>query len=256
MESVAAWSKPGRAVERAMTVAALTVALLLSLTAIDDFDSTTQRATFVFTPLLLAHLIGQVINLGLRPSPSIRPPAAGVTDQGEPGQAFRYARWPAYWGMAGLALGAAFMTLFAVDLGQAGGAAWALAVVFAGFGLAAAACVVVELRLAPGMVVLTPTGIYHRASRHEHFVPWPAVTDVLATERRRMPCIIVRAAPADGIRLRRYLGPLAMADKPTLMIIPTYWLGANAVPAYRAMRYYFEHPDERPALGAPHAAGS
>lgn len=98
------------------------------------------------------------------------------------------------------------------------------------------------------MVVLTPTGVYHRSLALEHFVPWEAVVDVLALEGQT-PWITVKAMPASGTRERRYTGRLSPgAEGLPFMIIRTYWLGANAVPAYRALKQYFEHPGERPKL--------
>jgi hypothetical protein len=53
---------------------------------------------------------------------------------------------------------------------------------------------VIAVRLLPGVIVLTPTGIYHRSLLLEHFVPWDAVVDVLAWENPD-PRITVKGIP-------------------------------------------------------------
>src|SRR4051812_36084914 len=132
MEPTAGWPRSDRSASWAISVAVLVAATVFSFLAIDDYDST-YRATALVAVLLSVHAIGLAIGQGLRPAPSTRPPAIGVTDQGERGMAFRYAGWPYYWGTASLVLGVLFLALFAVDLARAGGGAWAVAAVFAGF---------------------------------------------------------------------------------------------------------------------------
>jgi hypothetical protein len=122
-----------------------------------------------------------------------------------------------------------------------------IAVLFAAF---VAWFLVIVLRVAPGTIVLSPTGIYHRSLVLEHFVPWDAVVNVLACEGRT-PWITVKATPASGMRERRYTGRIGAFESQFLpfMVARTMWLGANALPAYRALRYYFERPAERSKLG-------
>ncbi|GGN44478.1 hypothetical protein GCM10010109_77730 [Actinoplanes campanulatus] len=57
----------------------------------------------------------------------------------------------------------------------------------------------------------------------------------------------------DGTREHRQTGRLHAFEGGLLpfLVARTSWLGANAVPAYQALRFYFEHPDQRPGLGSP-----
>jgi hypothetical protein len=104
--------------------------------------------------------------------------------------------------------------------------------------------------LAPGVVVLTPTGIYHRSLVLEHFVPWEGVVDVLA-RGGRTPWITVKAIDTTGTRERRHTGRMGAFESQALpfMIIRAHWLGSNALPAYLALKHNFLHPDQRHTLG-------
>jgi hypothetical protein len=105
------------------------------------------------------------------------------------------------------------------------------------------------LRLAPGTIVLTPTRIYHRSLVLEHFVPWEAVVDVQARDAPD-PWITVKAVPVDGTRERHRTGRLHAFEGQALpfLVARSSWLGANTVPAYQAIRLYFEHPARRDEL--------
>ncbi|WIM94352.1 hypothetical protein ACTOB_006371 [Actinoplanes oblitus] len=69
--------------------------------------------------------------------------------------------------------------------------------------------------------------------------------------------IAVKAVPAEGTRERRLTGRLHAFEGQFLpfMVIRASWLGGNAVPAYRALRYYFEQPGQRPRLADPGPLG-
>jgi hypothetical protein len=137
-------------------------------------------------------------------------------------------------------------------LGAAGFAvAMAMSSTMRGWVLAAVAAVcaafigwflTVVLRLAPGVIVLTPTGIYHRSLALEHFVPWDAVVDIVAREGRD-PWITVKAMPTSGTRERKHTGRLSAFEGQFLpfMVARTMWLGGNALPAC-ALTSYFQHP--------------
>lgn len=174
----------------------------------------------------------------------------GRTDQAETGLAFTYSRWPHYWLTAVLGIfvvGAAASAIVAATAGTTRG--WVFATIAATAAVFIGWFVIVTVRLAPGVVVLTSSGIYHRSLVLEHFVPWDTVVDVLAREGPD-PWITVKAFPSPGTRERKYLGRLGAFEGQFLpfMVIRTYWLGANAVPAYRALKHYFEHSDQRPRL--------
>jgi hypothetical protein len=184
-----------------------------------------------------------------RPAPSTGQPVAGLTDQDERGLAFAYSRWAYYWLSAVLVTVVFGAVGFAVAFAVAGSAvAWVLAAVFIAIALYLVWFLIVMLRLAPGAVVVTPTGIYHRSLAFEHFVPWEAVVDLVAREGRT-PWITVKALPTSGTRERRHTGGLgAGVQGLPFMIVRAHWLGANAVPAYQALKHYFDNPSERPRL--------
>jgi hypothetical protein len=200
--------------------------------------------------LLLAHLAGMSINIMQRPRPADHPPVADVNDRGEAGVAFRYAFWPYYWlsvVFAVFTLGSlTFAIVFAM---QATAIGWVLAAAGVVATVLIAWFLVVILRLAPGKLVLTSTGIYHRSLFLEHFVPWEAVVEVVARDAPS-PWITVKALPTKRTRERRHTGRVGGFEGQALpfMIVRTQWLGANALPAYQAIKYYFEHPDERQRL--------
>ncbi len=135
---------------------------------------------------------------------------------------------------------------FVVAFAQAGtAAAWVMALVLAAVALFIVWFLVVLQRLAPGAVVVTPTCVYHRSRAFERFVPWEAVVDVKAREGQT-PWITVKALPTSEMRERRYTGRLsAGVEGLPFMIVRTYWLGRNALPAYLTLKHYFENPDQR-----------
>jgi hypothetical protein len=199
----------------------------------------------------LGHIAGLGVSVWRHPRRG-RAPALGGTDRGEPGLAFTYARSPYYWLIAVLlltALGLLGVTVVAAVTGTAAG--WVIAVLALALAAVIGWFAAVVLRLAPGRLVLTPDGIYHRSLTFEHFVPWYAVYDVTA-ESGPGPMLVVKANPADGTRVRRYSGRLGTHAARLLpfVAVPAYWLGANAGRAYRATDHYFRHPDRRPELSS------
>ena len=228
--------------------------LALTVAAIDAGD-VEQIALWGLGTLLFGHLTGMSISFLRTPPPATGPPAAGLTERGERGLAFRYSRAAHYWLASLLVLLVVFFVMLAGAMARAGTAVgWliagvsALAVIFLLWFL------VTTLRLAPGRVVLAPSGIYHRSLMFEHFVPWPAVTGV-HPRAGRVPRIIVEASASPQTRERRYTGPFgAGIEGLPSMVVRTYWLGANARPAYLALRHYHDHPAERPGLGVAGSA--
>lgn len=205
---------------------------------------------------LAAILAGHVTAIGItglrRPRPATERPSAGVNDQGESGLAFPYSRLQYYLLTVTLVLVALLAAGFAAVMAAGGGATgWVLAVVSGGLAVFVGWFLIILLRLAPGTIVLTPSGIYHRSLVLEHFVPWGAVVDVQARDGPN-PWITVKAMPMDGTRERRHTGRLHAFEGGLLpfLVARTSWLGANAVPAYQAIRFYFDHPDQRPRLHA------
>lgn len=255
------WPKPARSFGRMLTAGffgLVTMLMVVVVVAAITTGDLLQAATFGLGAVLLGHLSGVAINMVRRPRPADGPPAIGTTDEGEEGVAFPYSRWPYYWLSVVLGSGGLLVVGFAIVSATKGTlAGWAIAIVAGLFAAFDGWFLVALLRLAPGVVVLTPTGIYHRSLVLEHFVPWDSVVDVLAREGRT-PWITVKAMPMTGMRERRHTGRLGAFEAQFLpfMVVRAMWLGANAVPAYRSLRHYFEHPDERSELGlARHDTG-
>jgi hypothetical protein len=247
------WPKPARSPQRVLSVAlfgvltVIAVAVTVSAAAVGEVG---QALIFGLGAVLFGHLTGMSVSSLRQPPPSDRRPSTGITDRGERGLAFPYSRWAYYWLSSVLVMIVLVAAGLAVGFAaQATAVGWAMAIVLAASALFLVGFLVVVLRLAPGTVVVTPTGIYHRSLALEHFVPWEAVVDVLAREGRT-PWITVKAMPTSGTRERRYTGRLgAGAEGLPFMIVRAYWLGANAVPAYRALKHYFHNPAERSRLG-------
>jgi hypothetical protein len=254
----AGWPKPSWSLGRVLTavffglVTLVMVAVVVAAIATADLR---EAITFGLGAVFLGHVTGMSVSMLRRPRPATHPPAVDRTDQGEQGAAFRYSRWSYYWLCMVLGSGGLLVLGFAVVStpgGSAGG--WVLAVIAAAFAVFDAWFLYAVLRLAPGVVVLTPTGIYHRSLVLEHFVPWDGVVDVLARSGRT-PWITVKAIERPGTRERRHTGRLGAFESQALpfMIIRANWLGSNALPAYRALKHYFEHPDQRHTLGEVNA---
>ena len=76
-----------------------------------------------------------------------------------------------------------------------------------------------------------------------------AVVAVEATDAPS-PWITVKALPVDGTGERRHTGRLHAFEGGLLpfLVARTAWLGANAAPAYPAIKFYFDHPEQRPRL--------
>ncbi|MCA2216256.1 hypothetical protein [Jidongwangia harbinensis] len=249
----AGWPAPRRTAVRVLSAAFLTVVtagLALAAVATAVTGDAVPAVVFGLSAVLGAHIAGIAIS-GLRsPRPADDVRVLGETDKGEKGLAFPYARGPYYWLSVTLALVVLLAGGFAAVVAAAGSVTgWIVAAIAGGFAVFTGWFLVVLLRLAPGTIVLTPTGIYHRSLVLEHFVPWDAVVDVQPREGRN-PWITVRAMPTPGTRERRHTGRFVTFEGQALpfMIARSYWLGAHALPAYRALKFYVEHPGKRSAL--------
>lgn len=199
-----------------------------------------------------AHLAGLSISLSRRPRTPAGAGVPGVTERGERGLSFSYAAEPYYWLVAVLVLTTLVLIGIGVIAVAGSSSGWVFAVVCTLLSMFFVGFLVVVLRLAPGRIVLTPEGVFHRSLTFDHFVPWFAVYDVVA-EPAEAPMVVVKAHPSDGTRLRRYIGRLGAYESQFLpfVVARAYWLGGNAVPAYQALAYYFRHPDRRADLATP-----
>ena len=249
------WPAPRRSVVRVLNAVFLgLISLLIAVAAVAATvtGDTGQAVLLAFTAILGGHISAIAVTSMWRPRPAADGHSLGVTDHGDSGLAFRYARLPYYLLTVTLAMALPLATGFAVAMaGTDTATGWMLAVVAIGFAVFLGWFLTVLLRLAPGTIVLTPSGIYHRSLVLEHFVPWDAVVDVEATDAPN-PWITVKALPVEGTRERRHTGRLHAFEGGLLpfLVARTSWLGANAVPAYQAIRFYFDHPDQRPRLHA------
>ena len=248
------WPTPKRSARRVISAAFLTlIAAVIALAAVVVAlaGEVLPALAFAVGALLIGHVAGMSVATLRQPRPASGPPSMGVTDEGERGIAFPYARMPYYWLTATLGLfvvgAVGFAVVMAVSRTPRG---WVLAVVAVLLAAFVTWFLAIVLRLAPGTIVLTPTGIYHRSLVLEHFVPWDAVVDVLAREGRT-PWITVKAMPTSGMRERKHTGRLGTFESQFLpfMVARTIWLGANALPAYRALKHFFDNPGERSKLG-------
>jgi hypothetical protein len=231
----------------------LCLAITVSAIGAKQFN---EVATYGLGTILFGHLTGMSISFYRTPQPASGPPLVSVTDQGERGLAFRYSRLAYYWLVALLVLLIIFFAGLAFALARRGSPiGWVIVAVAVLSAIFLLWFVVTILRLAPGTVVVTPGGIYHRSLAFEHFVPWAALVDVQAREGRS-PRILVEASRTAGTRERPHTGPFgAGIEGLPSMSIRAYWLGANALPAYVAIRHYFRTPGDRPNLGvAGHSA--
>jgi hypothetical protein len=111
---------------------------------------------------------------------------------------------------------------------------------------------VTMLWLAPGKVVISPTGVYHRSLTSTYFVPWPAVVAVSA-RWIGTPVIVVSATPSADSRVRRYMGRFGSGEVRFLpmMVIRTAWLAADPATVYHALSFYGSHSGLRAELGQP-----
>ncbi|WP_412743690.1 hypothetical protein [Krasilnikovia sp. MM14-A1004] len=245
----AGWPKPHRSVTRVLSAVGFTLLTLITaavaVSAVVTGDLA-QALTFAVGTVLFAHLVGLVVSLMRQAAPATHEPSVGFNDQGERGLAFPYSRWAYYWLSSVLVAVLLVDAGLAVQFGAAG--AWVMVVPLAAIALFLAWFLIAMLRLAPGRVVLTPSGIYHRSLVFEHFVPWDAVVDVAAQEGH-IPRIIVKALPSIGTRERKHMGRLSAGiEGLPFLVVRTYWLGANALPANLALKHYLLHSDERTRL--------
>ena len=247
------WPTPARTVRGAVSAGFMVlISAFLALTTVLAAASGDIRYALGFgvVAVLVGLLAAVTITRLRRPRPASGPPAAGVNDQGEAGIAFPYSR------LRSNLITAVFVVL---TVGCAGFAvAVAVEHTVAGWVSAAAGAVLTVLfgwlttimvRLMPGVIVLTPSGIYHRSQMLEYFVPWDAVVQVVARGGSR-PALTVKAMPSRNARERRYTGGTGEAKALPFLVANAYLLGANAVPAYNAVTHYLQTPVERHQLAA------
>ena len=201
----------------------------------------------------LFHVVGFAASTRWSPRRRQGTGTAATTPDGERGVRFRYSAWPYYW---------LTMLLLLTDLGLLAIAAIAVATAtLAGVvtGVAAVALaapiawfLVAVVRLAPGAVILTPSGVWHRSLTFSQFVPWQAITQVMSGQIG-VPVIVAEASAAPGIRIRRYTGRFGTRELRYLpsVMVAAYWLAADPASVYHALSCYHAHPELRAELSTP-----
>lgn len=248
------WPRPHRSIGRLFGVLVFAVFTLLcvALVVVALLSGAPWRALiWALGAVLMADVTCLVGSLLIRPGQVDPTPVRAMNDRGVSGVAFVYSRWPYLWlsvALGGFVLILAGYTVAA--LSNDAGAASGLAVVFFGICGYMLWLLVTMWRTAPGMVVLTPDGIYHRALAFEHFVPWESVSRVEACGGRN-PWIAVHAQETEGTRTRNLMGRWSKGPEQfPLMIVRTQWLSSGSVAALRAMVRYHAHPEARAELAA------
>src|SRR5262249_33176921 len=204
--------------------------------------------------IVIGHAAGLGIFVGRTPRRSGRTGGL-VTGGGTAGVRFAHSAWAYYWVTAFLVLtelGALLVILVAAVSGTVVG--WVLAVVLAAAVVAIGWFLVTMLRLAPGGLVLYPTGVYHRSLTFTHFAPWQDIFDV-TSGWIGTPVIVVKARPSEETRVRRYTGRFGTRGLRLVpyLVVNAYWLAADPTVVYHALSFYQAHPDRRPELATPDA---
>jgi hypothetical protein len=174
---------------------------------------------------------------------------------GTKGVTFLYSAWSYYWATAVLVM--TELGALAVTVGVALSATVVgvvTAIVVGVLAMVTGWFLVTMLRLAPGKIVVSPTGIYHRSLTSTHFIPWSAIVAVLA-EWIGTPIIAVKAFPSEHTRVRRYMGRFGSGEVQFLpiMVIRTCWLATDPTTVYHALSFYHAHAELRAELATPFA---
>jgi hypothetical protein len=203
--------------------------------------------------------LGHVVALGTRfwwpRQRSSRMGTLTTAPDGTTGVTFSYSAWPYYLVTAVLVMSE--LAAMAAALGAALSATVAGTVAAIAIGtlvLVIGWVLVTMLRLAPGKIILSPAGVYHRGLTSTHFIPWHAIVAVSAGWLGT-PIIAVKAIPCQDTRVRRYMGRFRSGEVHFLpiMVIRTAWLAASPTAVYHALSFYESHSDLRTELGTPDA---
>ena len=131
--------------------------------------------------LFLGHVVALSRRVWRPRRRSSRPGTLTAAPDGATGVTFTYSAWSYYLVTALLVISE--LVLMAVGLGAALSATVVgvvAAIVIGAVVLVAGWTLVIMLWLAPGKVILSPAGVYHRALTSIHFVPWHAIVAVSA----------------------------------------------------------------------------
>jgi hypothetical protein len=207
------------------------------------------------TSLYLGHVVGLSTRVWRKPRPSRQSGILTPTPDGTSGVRFGYSGWSYYWTTSILIMTelfwlavAAGAALSATLVGVVVAVVVGVLVVWIGWFL------VTMLRLAPGSLIIAPTGICHRSLTTSHFLPWDAMVAV-AADWISTPVIVVTAVPAPGTRVRRYMGRVGSGELRfwPFMVIRTAWLASDPTVVYHALGFYHAHPELWAELATPQA---
>jgi ABC-type amino acid transport system permease subunit len=175
-----------------------------------------------------------------------------VQSDGRRGVEFKYSKSAYYWLIALLAMTIGVL-LFVVAAAAAAGSVTGLvtAAIVAVLATLLGWITVKFVRLMPGVVIVSPDGVFHRGLTSAHFVPWDAIFGVAAIWPE-VPYIVVQAYTAHGSRMDRPPGRLHSGEKYFLpsIAINTKWLATNPLLVSHALAFYCAYSDLRTELGS------
>ena len=205
--------------------------------------------------IFLGHVVGLSTRVWGTRRRSSRTSTLTATPDGTKGVTFSYSAWSYYWLTAVLVM--TELLAVAVTVGAALSATVVgvvMAVVIGVLAMVVGWVLVTMLRLAPGKLVLSPTGVHHRSLTSTHFIPWSAIVGVSA-DWIGTPIIAVKAFPSADTRVRRPMGRFGSGEVQflPLMVIRTAWLATDPTTVYHALSFYHAHPELRAELATPEA---
>jgi hypothetical protein len=205
--------------------------------------------------IYLGHVVGLATRSWWTPRRSSRTGTLTAAPDGTKGVRFGYSAWSYYWLTAVLVMTElAVVALTAALAMSATVVGVVMAVVLGVMAMVVGWFLVTMLRLAPGNLILSPSGVYHRSLTSTHFIPWDAIVAVSA-EWIGTPVIAVKAFPSQDTQLRRSMGRFGSGEVQflPLMVIRTAWLVTDPTTVYHALSFYHAHPDLRAELATPAA---
>jgi hypothetical protein len=246
------WPRPHRTPQQ---TTALGILALLAAGALAGLVTSTAAANstgiviFGGATVYFGIATGAMLSQVRRPRGNPSPPKLGADDQGDPGLMYSYAWMPVVWLCAIVTMTALVLAVVAIAIAAGGTSAGWVTATPAGIGAFFLLWFAVALlRRAPGRVVLTPTGVYHRSLTSESYTPWDVIYDVGVSSQ--LPLIVIRAYPSPSARHRaraRRPNRFEEAFRPSIVIgVPA--LGANARPVLRSLEHYLRHPENRNRL--------
>ncbi|WP_433790144.1 hypothetical protein [Actinoplanes sp. CA-252034] len=248
---------PGRAVPGLVIIALITPLFLVGAVLAAARGEWTMAAGFGAWGGFCGHIAGSVAFVRWRPFRSKALPTTAVTPDGVTGLCFRYSGWAYFWLLGMIGWSALVPLAIATVWFVTGGVAVIGSVVLVGVALLVLAQVVATLSLAPGRLIATPDGLYHRGQLITQYSPWSQVTSVEAGRAGRARLVRVRVTASAADRPRILLRPwfLPAEERVTLpgIVLRDPWLAVDPRLVHQALRHYLLNPAHRGELGGPAA---